>query len=502
MPFKPKTPTESGAQQDADGTSPMRRNLPSRIVGYGMSRTVVEGLFAGRGLLLAGILGPELFGVWALFRICVRYISFAALGLLPGLEWEVSRSSRQSQFCPAKQTLWGRAAAGHTLLLYGVISVFTTMFWAWSGERLANMVLLGIAAGLLLDRYWNYGITFVRASGGLQRFAILELLHAALQFTACLSLALRWGLPGAFAGFAIANLAGIALLKRRAPLLPRFDPQRVYRLIRIGFPVSLMGILTVTLATVDRLLVGAVMGLGGLGVYAFAVSISELGVSFAAVVRTVILRDVYHDMESSRETEAKLFVPHRALSGYATFGPPLVGLFALVLPFLITLVAPDYDSAARAAQLLLFAGFVQGLSNLAVLEIVAGGRQGRLPILSIVAVCLNAILTLSALGIGLGLQGVAVAAFLTRLIHAPAILILLSPEASASDLAVAVVRFLAPSICCAVIVYLITQLLPADDMKTLMLQLVVYSAAAFAFFSAGVLQALAARRARSASNRP
>lgn len=502
MIFKSKTPTELGAQQHDDGTSPKHRNLWSRIVGYGMSRTVVEGLFAGRGLLLAGILGPELFGVWALFRICVRYISFAALGLLPGLEWEVSRSSGQSQNGPAEQTLWGRAAAGHTLLLYGVFSAITAMLWAWPGERLASMVLLGIATGLLLDRYWNYGITFVRASGGLQRFAVLEILHAALQFIACLSLALRWGLPGAFAGFAIANLAGIALLKRSAPLLPRFEPRRVYRLIQIGFPVSLMGILTVTLATVDRLLVGAVMGLGGLGVYAFAVSISELGVSFAVIVRTVILRDIYREKESSQKTEAKQFVPHRALSGYATFGPPLIGLFALVLPFLITLVSADYDSAARAAQLLLFTGLVQGLSNVAILDIVARGRQSRLPILSIAAVCLNAVLTLSALGIGLGLQGVAVAALLTRLIHAAAILILLAPEAGASGLAVAIVRFLAPSICCAVIVYLISQLLPADDMKTLMLQLFTYSGAALVLFAPAVLRVLAARRARSASKHP
>jgi hypothetical protein len=100
------------------------------------------------------------------------------------------------------------------------------------------------------------------------------------------------------------------------------------------------------------------------------------------------------------------------------------------------------------------------------------------------------------------LQGVAAAALLTRLIHAAAILILLSPGASASDLTVAFVKFLAPSICCAVIVYLISKLLPADDLNTLMRQLFAYSAATLVFFSAGVLQVLAARRTGSASNHP
>jgi O-antigen/teichoic acid export membrane protein len=468
--------------------------LMSRIVGYGISRTAVEGMLAGRGLLLAGILGPELFGVWALFRIYLRYLSFAGLGLLRGLEFEVSRSGREPTDGPSDEVLWGRVAAGHTLLLYGVLSALAALVWAWvaPSERLADMALLGIAVGLLLDRYWNYGITFLRASDGLRRFAILEFLQAAVQVIACLLLALRWGLPGAFAGFAIANLAGITLLSGRAPLIPRFELRRIYQLIKIGFPVSLMGILTATLTTVDRLLVGAIMGLGGLGVYAFAVSISDLGVSFAAVVRTVILRDVYK--ESSPESEAEPFALDRALSGYATFGPPLAGVLGLVLPFLITLVPGDYDSAAPVAQLLLFAGLIQGLTNVAVLGIVAGGRQGRLPLLSGAAVVLNAFLTLSALAIGLGLQGVAIAAILTRSIHAAVVVALLVREASARAVVMAVIRFLAPSIWCATAVYTISHLLPADDMTTLLLELFVY-AIAIALLSTAIFLARRAHRA-------
>ena len=498
MQQKPKPPAQSGAQQRDDDTSSENQHLISRIVGYGMSRTAVDGLLAGRGLLLAGILGPELFGVWALFRISLRYLAFAGLGLLRGLELEVSRSSSQSQGGSSEQRLWGKVAAGHTFLLYGVLSVLAAMAWAWPTERLANLVLLGIVMGLLLDRLWSYGITFLRASGGLRRFAVLELLHATLQVIACLLLALHWGLPGAFAGFAIANLAGIALLAGRAPLNPSFKPRQVYRLIQIGFPVSLMGILSVSLVTVDRLLVGALVGLSGLGVYAFAVSVSELGISFAAVVRTVILRDVYGQRKSSHEAKANPFVLDNALSGYATLGPPLAGLFALVLPLLIALFAGDYRSAAPVAQLLLFAGLIQGLINLAVLGIVAEGGQSRLPLLSIAAVCLNVFLTLSALSIGLGLEGVAVAALLTRLIHAAAIVTLLGREPRVSGLVMVIIRFLAPSIWCAVAVYTISHLLPAEDMRTLILQLFLY-AGALSLLAPAILRALAPRRARSDS---
>jgi O-antigen/teichoic acid export membrane protein len=253
-----------------------------------------------------------------------------------------------------------------------------------------------------------------------------------------------------------------------------------------------MGILTATLTTVDRLLVGAVMGLSGLGVYAFAVSISDLAVSFAAVVRTVILRDVYK--ESSPETDAKPLALDRALSGYATVGPPLVGLLALVLPFVITLIPGDFASATQVAQLLLFAGLIQGLTNLAVLGIVARGRQGRLPLISIGAIGLNALLTLSALAIGLGLQGVALAALLTRSTHAAAIVVLLMRESGGRALVTAIVRFLAPTAWCATAVYTITHLLPANDIATLSVELLVYTIA-IGSFSLAMLPASAARRA-------
>ena len=47
--------------------------------------------------------------------------------------------------------------------------------------------------------------------------------------------------------------ATIALLAGRAPLKPSFKPRQVYRLIQIGFPVSLMGILSVSQRSISSL---------------------------------------------------------------------------------------------------------------------------------------------------------------------------------------------------------------------------------------------------------
>jgi O-antigen/teichoic acid export membrane protein len=381
------------------------------------------------------------------------------------------------------------------LILYGALSLVAAAAWALPGEHAAGIAFLGIALGLLPDRVWSYGITFLRASGGLRRFAVAELLNAGLQVGACVLLALHWGVAGAFVGFAIANLTSVALLIGRTPLRPRFEPRSVYRLIQIGFPVSLMGILTATLATVDRLLVGAFVGLGGLGLYAFAVSVSELGVSFAAIVRTVILKDVYEQSRLPRDDGPGPLVLDHALSGFATLGPPLAGLFALMLPPLIALFATEFSSAASVAQLLLFAGLIQGFNNVAVLGVVADGLQSRLPLVAAAAVGVNVVLALAAISLGFGLQGVAAASFLTRLIQAVAILALLLRASTASGIGAAIARLLLPAVWCAAAVYAIGYLLPFAGIRTLALQLLCYTAA-LVVLTPAMIGALTPRPAR------
>jgi len=455
---------------------PVRGRLWRRILGYGASRATVEGLFAGRGIVLASILGPEAFGVWALFRMGLRYCAFAGLGLLRGLELEVARAGHPSQRAHTQsQVRWGRIAVGHTLWLYGSLSAAAGLAWLWPDQKVASTAFLGVALGLLLDRLWSYGVTFLRASGGLKRFAVLELSQAALQFFCCVLLAFWWGIAGAFVGFAVANAFGLLMLTRHVPLVPVRAPREVRHLTSIGFPVSLMGILTATLATVDRLLVGAFLGLGALGTYAFAVSLSELGVSMALIVRTVFLRDVYRDKGVSPAVNPSEAGLDRHLVAFAILAPSVAGLAALALPPCLEIFMAEYRSAARAAQLLLYCGLAQGVINVAVLGVVAQGRQRTLPLIATAAVCLGAVLSLAALATGGGLEQVALAALVTWVIYAAAVVLLLARARQLPQSATVVAQALGPLAWSAAAVFVLGHLLPTGGFSTFVLSLLLYA---------------------------
>jgi O-antigen/teichoic acid export membrane protein len=472
---------KSAALPNAGGPAtarpPSRSDLLRRIMGYGASRTGVEALLGARGVALASILGPELFGIWALFQIGLRYCAFAGLGMLRGLEVQVARAdSKSERTLGLGQACWGRAVAAHSIALYALLSVPAVLVWVWGGERVASPALLGIALALLVDRLWMYGITFLRASGALRNFAILEFGHALLQLALTAGLALIWGLVGAFVGFALGNLAGLLLLARRVPLRPRWAPARVRSMVRIGFPVSLTGILTATLATTDRLLVGAIEGMSALGIYAFAVSLSGIGVSLALVIRTVILTDVYGGQGPEGESTIGRLLLDRTLAAYTCLAPPFAGAVALLLAPLVANLLPQYREAIPIAQLFVFTGVVQGIVNVAILGVVAANRQRLLPPCSIAAVIVNAVLCVLALYAGLGLVGVAVAALLTRVGYAVAVLSV--PTSTSGYLAslISAARLLGPSVWCAAAVVGIGLAVPAHDLASLALALLLYAA--------------------------
>ena len=224
----------------------------------------------------------------------------------------------------------------------------------------------------------------------------------------------------------IANLTSLCYAARHVPWRLRWASRRARNVFQIGYPVSLVNISTVVLQTVDRLLVGAFAGIAALGIYSFAVAFSGLGVGLAQVVRNVILTHVYGRDSAGDGAHSGRIILDRSMTAYVTLLPPLAGLAALIFAPAVVILLPQYEAAILPAQIFVFIGVLQGIISVAVLGIVADGRQGCLPIVCLSAVLLNVVLSLLALFLGLGLGGVAAGALFSRALYAAATISLLS----------------------------------------------------------------------------
>ena len=443
---------------------------------YGASRTTVEALSAVRGIVLAGVLGPALFGVWSLFRLGLRYGALASLGIHRGVEVEVAADEAPSH--PDARRLWGRAAVGYLLGSNGLLGVVLLGISRGTSSP-TRETLWAVAVGLLTERLWMYGISYMRAAGYLRRFATIELAQAGCSLALTTLLAVTFGLRGAYVGFALGLVLGLVLLGRFVPFIPIFSRPRVGRLLSVGVPLSLATLATALLTSVDRLIVVAVEGTEALGLYSFAVAVSSLGATAALVVRTVVFRDVYAEARRGGGALAAARHLEETVVPVACLLPPLLGLVAVALGPVIGLFVPRYLEILPVARLFVFIGMGAGFMTLGTIGVVATSRQRLLPFLTLAGLLANAASAYLALRMGFGLLGVAVGALVSRSLTGAGVVGVSAVDAGLERVGILIARLLLPLAWCAAVVSLLGWWRPATDLASTTISMLIYLAALF-----------------------
>jgi O-antigen/teichoic acid export membrane protein len=452
-----------------------------QIALYGVSRGSTEGLFAARGLVLAALLGPAAFGAWTLFRLAARYLGLAELGIRQGLEFEVAKTgvdarghAERSKGAVSPTVRTGRAAVGFTGLVFGPIGVLAVVASFLVADPLTALALRVLALTLLAERLWLFGIAYMRSTGSLRSFAILETTSAALHLVLTTLLALRWGLGGAFAGFALAIIASLMLLRGRAPLRPALSSEATRRMLRVGIPFGLTVGMSMALVTVDRLVVAAYGGTVLLGYYGFAVAISGMAASGAWVVRTVVFPDVYRTVGESGGATAVSDLLRETMTPFLILYPVLLGLAALFIAPAVTLALPQYAEAVAPARILIFGGATAGISSLGSIGLVAVSKQRVLPLLAGLALLFNLGFSAWFLSMGFGITAVAGVALLSRVGYGGAVLSITTTSSGVDAAKRLTLKSLIPLAYCVGSVALLGALFPGSGWNTALISAGLY----------------------------
>ena len=278
------------------------RSRIRKILLYGLSRGTTDSLLALRGLLLAGILGPEAFGGWVLFRLATNYCGFARLGLNSGLEFHVSRASESER--GIQGPLYWRTALGFVLSVFSGISVTMLVASLLVEDSTLASGMRWFAGAILTEQVWLVGLSYLRSKGDLRHYAVYEVTNAALQVLFAAVLTPRWGLSGAFASFVLATSVGLLLLAQKVPPKPELSRLRLRKMLQVGLPILASVVLGYLLASADRLIVAANGDLALLGLYGFAFSVAGIAGSLSVVVRVVVFPEVYAGVAERGEVAA------------------------------------------------------------------------------------------------------------------------------------------------------------------------------------------------------
>ncbi|MBY5923315.1 lipopolysaccharide biosynthesis protein [Ferrimonas balearica] len=336
-----------------------------------MSRKSVAQLAASRGLrhglglitafLRPKLLGPEALGLFALLNLFPTYSTYLHLGARSSLRYQVPRLKGQGeteQIDALKNSVyWG------SLILNLVLALMILGYATFGTEdSVTRFGLVCAAISVVLVWAFDHRMAELKSEERFGTLARITALRYGLQFALTLGLILTLGILGAFLALPIC----LALLywsaregspRQRQP----WEWQQFLHQVRLGFPILMLELVSLSLRLLDKLLVAWLLGLEALGYYTLGTMLLGPLMNLPGAAREVSEPKLMQ--ETGYEASGQRLARHywRPMHRTAWLMPLLILPAVLLLPGLIHYGLPEYGPAQHSAQLLALGSFFLAL---------------------------------------------------------------------------------------------------------------------------------------------
>ena len=273
-------PTENGGKHARGGRAGLSlgdkdslAGKASRAIGWNFTSTVLSRVANfGIGVMLARLLGPQEFGVFA-----VAYVALFAMQTFNelGMGMAIVRWERDpSEITPTVTTI----SVLVSVVAYAACFAVAPVYASAMGDPAATSVVRVLAVAILIDGFCNTpnGLLQRRFQQGRNAIAIQSGGWTGTGIT----VALAWAGYGAMS-LAIGQVAGalicMILLLSFAPgsLRMGFNRSRARELFGFGLPLAGTNVIAFAVTSVDQVVVGHILGATALGFYVLAFNVAS-----------------------------------------------------------------------------------------------------------------------------------------------------------------------------------------------------------------------------------
>jgi O-antigen/teichoic acid export membrane protein len=382
------------------------RPMFREFVGFGGSTFLLQASRVGSGLIVAAMLGPVTWGTWYVLNLVIAYGSLTHLGALNGMNREVPSALGRGD--EASATAVRRNALGLTLVGTGTASILLLAYAATAPSvvGVADMTLMLIL--LWATQAYSFVSTSLKSTTHFNALSKLQAMSSALYPLLTIVGAAVYGLPGFIVGQVLV-FAAVCLIAWRGSSVEfsaRFDLRHVRSLVRIGFPIMLVGLVYALFTTVDRWVVMAFLGTEALGHYSLAImAFGAVGLLPQVVAQQYYPR-VAHAWAAHGDTGELRLLATRIRNMTLLTSVPVTAILVLVLPPAVLAFLPAYSPGVPALLITIFVpivgAFGQGYGG--VLHML--DRQVWLLFAIVAAAAVNLAVSVALIG-AYGLAGVA-----------------------------------------------------------------------------------------------
>ena len=375
------------------------------------------GLQMLRGLLLAGLLAPADLGTVAIVGVVLTYSLYADLGMASAVGRELPLAAGAGSESDVR--IWPWYAIVTKLVAEAVVATvllaYVLLRWSDLAPSLRFCLLTAVAVTVLQGFVVAQQIVFDASRQFGRGAALLLILFGPLLVT-CVAGGAVAGTRGVFVGqviaFAMATAAAAFMggWPRPVPL----QRGRLALLLKVGFPLMVLGFAGYNLVYVDQIMVIALLGRADLGVYMLPLYAGN----FVFLVPQALAGAVgprligrYGAEGTPDAIAAYTWVPVRVLSLAL---PPVIAALWLLGPVLIVALLPRYVGAIGPLRIYLAGMFFLGLNyGVSTTLLALNKHRNNIPIV-VGAIGLNVALDLLLVGVWhLGLNGIAMGSALT-----------------------------------------------------------------------------------------
>lgn len=392
-----------------------RRLLGDSLLVSG-STFVCQALATVTALALRWLLDPAQMGVWQGLKLFLNYANYANLGISKAATRELSQSLGRGDADNATHGL--NLAYTFNIVTSALYALLLAAAGVWIGKSAGgvwssawSVGLLVVAALAILQRHVTFLVTILRAKQAFGATSRLALFEAALTLGVCCLAVRLWGLPGLYGGTALVMVASLWYLRGTdvGRLRWAWDAAEIRRLVGIGGPILLFGVVWSVFRSLDKLMILAYLPDREyqLGVYSLALMVTAQLYGLANML-SIVMGPRYAELfgrSGSRREVARLAA--RASELQAALLALLAGLGLVAAPPLLAALLPAYADGLSPLVCLVPGIVAAGLAIPLSQYLVAVDLQRQtLPVL-FVGLALAAAGNHFALTLGYGLIGVA-----------------------------------------------------------------------------------------------
>jgi len=338
----------------------LKRKTVRSISWVAITGIVTNILLLVRGVILARILTPEVFGLMSICLVVIRgFEVFTETGFYTAL------IQRKEDYNDAKDT------AFTLMVIRGVILTIITILISplvaiYYEERILEITLKVIALSFIFDGFINVNTVCLQRELNFKRLSYLEQTQSLFNFVIVIILAYFFkSLWALVLGHVIAGFTGCILSYVIVPGRLRFRINDIIakQLFTYGIFITGLSIVVFITTEINNIIIGKILGMEALGYYVLAYTLANLPATHISKVISRVIFPAYSALQDNRIALRELFQKTLTLISYITI-PAAAGL-AVLAPEIVRLVYGDkWTPAANSLVILSMFGCIRALGSI------------------------------------------------------------------------------------------------------------------------------------------